>query len=67
MVRCSDCGKSFKQHSGENWNDNKCKKCWNKVKELTYVPIKMNARIFDSPVDFYLDLYTLREMENMKN
>jgi len=64
MVRCSKCSKSFKQHNGINWQDNKCKKCWHKddPTDLKYTPPLTNTRLLNTPIDFYLDQYTQHEV-----
>ena len=69
MVRCSKCQKSFKQHNGKNWQDGKCKKCWHKPDDcdLTYVPSRINTRLLNTPVDFYLDQYTQHEVLTIDN
>jgi len=55
-------------HTGFSWNQGICNKCWLKVDDdLNYEIPKLIMRKFSNPFDFYLDLYTLREMENMKN
>lgn len=67
MVRCSKCQKSFKQHSGACWDDNMCKICWNKARDLEYNPPPFNTRKMSTEIDFYLDKYTLREKETIDN
>ncbi len=67
MVRCSKCKKCFKQHSGKSWNDNMCNKCWNKNRELKYNIPKPVTRTFHTPIDFYLDQYTAREIASIDN
>lgn len=67
MVRCCKCKKSFKEHTGQSWNDGMCHRCWLKMDtDLNYNIPKLVIRLMSNPVDFYLDLYTLREMDNMK-
>jgi NMD protein affecting ribosome stability and mRNA decay len=67
MVRCSKCGKSFKQHTGYNWKDDMCKRCWHKNRDLEYTPPPIQTRRMSTDVDFYLDKYTLHEIENIDN
>jgi len=68
MVRCSKCEKSFKEHTGKCWAEGMCHKCWIKPRpDPDYNIPKLVMRLTSNPVDFYLDLYTLREMENMRN
>ncbi len=67
MVRCSKCHKSFKQHTGICWNDNMCRKCWNKARDIQYNPPPINTRMMSNHVDFYLDKYTLHEIETIDN
>ena len=67
MVRCSKCSKSYKQHTGECWQEGKCRKCWNKGRELSYVPPQIHTRLLHTPVDFYLDQYVQREALTIDN
>ena len=68
MVRCSKCKKCFKSSSGEWWDENTCWKCWNKgPRNLEYIAPKIITKLFTSPVDFYLDLYTINEMKKLDN
>lgn len=66
MVRCSKCKKSFKQHSGKCWDDDMCNRCWHKNRELEYRPPPIHTRLISNEFDFYLDKYTLHEVENLK-
>lgn len=67
MVRCSKCTKSFKQHYGECWDDGMCRKCWSKPREQTLDLPKINTRLTNTPMDFYLDLYVMREVLTIDN
>jgi len=67
-MRCSKCTKSFKQHTGKSWNDNMCNRCWLKldtkiIKEIDF----RNTKMFSTPFDQYLDLYTFSEIKNLPN
>ncbi len=65
MVRCKECGKTFRQHFGKNWSVGKCNGCFVKARELDYEQPSFNLRLFHSPIDFYLDVYTLIEMRTI--
>jgi len=66
MVRCSNCEKSYKQHTGVCWNDDLCRKCWNKARNLDYTPPPIQTRQISNHFDIYLDKYTLHEVENLR-
>lgn len=66
MVRCAKCGKSFKQHTGACWNDDMCRRCWNKARDLEYDPPPINTRLISNHFDMYLDKYTLHELDRIK-
>lgn len=70
MVRCSKCHKSFKQHTGECWNFDMCRKCWNKNDDddnETFQRGPINTRLTTTPFDFYLDQYVIHELQNIDN